>query len=83
MSLSRYTPSFLDVDVGAGEGCARAGAGAGAGAGAAGAGVVGGLDVLGVLFVLDEDARSIKNTPVVCACSMSPVAFHQAFRACC
>ena len=79
MSLSRYTPSFLDVDVGAGEGCA----GAGAGAGAAGAGVVGGLDVLGVLFVLGEDVRSIKNTPVVCACSMSPVAFHQAFRACC
>lgn len=79
MSLSRYTPSFLDVDVGAGEGCA----GAGVRAGAAGAGVVGGLDVLGVLFVLDEDVRSIKNTPVVCACSMSPVAFHQAFRACC
>ena len=80
MSLSRYTPSFLDVDVDAGEGCA--GAGAGAGAGAAGVGVDG-LDVLGVLFVLDEDVRSIKNTPVVCACSMSPVAFHQAFRACC
>lgn len=81
MSLSRYTPSFLDVDVGVDEGCA--GAGAGAGAGAAGMGVVGGLDVLGVLFVLGEDVRSIKNTPVVCACSMSPVAFHQAFRACC
>lgn len=59
MSLSRYTPSFLDVDVGADEECA------GAGAGAAGADVVAGLDVLGVLFVLGEDARSIKNTPVV------------------
>ena len=78
MSLSRYTPSFLDVDVGAGEGCA----GAEVGAGAAGVGVDG-LDVLAVLFVLGEDVRSIKNTPVVCACSMSPVAFHQAFRACC
>jgi len=63
MSLSRYTPSFLDVDVGADEGCA--GAGAGTGVGAEGAGVIGGLDVLDVLFVLGEDVRSIKNTPVV------------------
>ena len=60
MSLSRYTPSFLGVDVGADEGCA----GAEVGAGAVGVGV-GGLDVLDVLFVLGEDARSIKNTPVV------------------
>lgn len=63
MSLSRYTPSFLGVDVGVDEGCA--GADAGTGAGAPGAGVVGGLDVLDVLFVLGEDVRSIKNTPVV------------------
>lgn len=61
MSLSRYTPSFLDVDVGVDEGCVGVGAGVGAGAGMD----VGGLDVLAVLFVLGEDARSIKNTPVV------------------